>query len=357
VPPIRIGQISDLIPHDVPTAIVHYTLTADRGLALIITADVIRAVDLPGSSANEANDPANAWYRAYYDECREPSDAKGWRRLKFRAWCERIGGLLSTVAERAVRPIVEKLAHDGIKRLILVPGWVLQLFPLHACRLADGRALIDAFDEVIFAPSLSILHRCAGLARHRPAPTRLLTAENPTGDLAFPEIEAAAVGCHFAEHVRRRRTEVGRGWLLAQGAGHDVWHYSGHSFFWPNDPMFSGLLLADGPLTLRDIYTDLRLRDTTLAVLSGCESGGVRPDRRRRLRRFAQRHPVRRRHLRAVQPLVRGRHGHGGAHGHLLPGVARGGPERRGRAGQGPALAPGFDRATIAGRAREGRIL
>jgi CHAT domain-containing protein len=148
--------------------------------------------------------------------------------------------------------------------------------PLHACRLADGRRLIDAFDEVTFTPSLSILHSCAGM--YRPSLARLLTAENPTGDLAFPEVEAAAAGRHFALHTRRR-DQVHRAQLLADGAGRDVWHYTGHSFFQPDDPMASGLLLADGVLSLSDIYTDLRLRDTALAVLSGCESGGVRPDR------------------------------------------------------------------------------
>src|SRR5262249_14254720 len=102
VPPIHFDQVPSLIPRDVPTAIVHYTLMAERGLILVITADDIQAVPLPGFNANQATAPANAWYRAYYEECREPPDDQGRRKLSFRAWCDRIEGLLNPVAQHAV---------------------------------------------------------------------------------------------------------------------------------------------------------------------------------------------------------------------------------------------------------------
>ena len=44
----------------------------------------------------------------------------------------------------------------------------LHLVPLHACRLEDGLCLADRA-EVVYTPSLSILHRCAARRRFRTA--------------------------------------------------------------------------------------------------------------------------------------------------------------------------------------------
>ena len=282
VPAIKFPQMRKLLSRDeVLTAIVHYTFMPDRGLAVVMTADETRAVELENFSWNQAVEPANAWSHAYNVTCQKPPDRNGFTGLDLEAWSQEIEGLVAPIAERAVRPVIENavmdLAQAGIKRLVLVPSGVLHIFPLHACRLSDGRALIDAFDEVVYTPSLSILHRCAEASRTIPAD--LWTAENPTGDLAYPEVEAALAGRHFARHTRRRGKEADRRTVLNDGRESHVWHYSGHSFFDENDPMGSGLRLADVVLSLREIYTELRIPNATAALLSSCESGRLRPDR------------------------------------------------------------------------------
>jgi hypothetical protein len=94
-----------------------------------------------------------------------------------------------------VWPVIEKLAgqptcralkENGIGRLILAPNHALHLFPLHACLLADGRNLADAC-EVVYTPSLSILHQC--VRRERRLRRELLLVENPTLDLPFTEVK------------------------------------------------------------------------------------------------------------------------------------------------------------------------
>jgi CHAT domain-containing protein len=184
--------------------------------------------------------------------------------------------------EGARDSLQEALAGRGIQRLVLVPNRALHVFPLHACTLSDGRYLADAC-EVVYTPSLSILHRCAG--RRRPAPHRLLLAENPTGDLPFTEVEGAALRRLYPEHTRLHRRRLTRDRLLAE-ADCPVLHYSGHAYFDPNDPLRSALVLEEAHeaqrdrwLSLRDVFTRLHLRHNVLTVLSGCESGMVQPDR------------------------------------------------------------------------------
>src|SRR5205823_804248 len=125
-----------------------------------------------------------------------------------RGWCDvydadrnnfaAIPSLLEPVAERAVRPLVDHLAGRGIRRLILAPNRALHLFPLHACCLADGRYLADAY-EVVYTPSLSILDRCA--RRERRLRRDLLLVENPTLDLPFTEVEAHRLRGRYPTHT------------------------------------------------------------------------------------------------------------------------------------------------------------
>ncbi len=268
VPPIDFTAVQKLLPVDVPTAVVQYSLTAERGLALVVTRDGVEAVNLPKLSHREAIDLALAWYRAYYDH-------RG-------RWDDAIPALLEPVAERAVRPVMERLAGRGIERLILSPNRALHLFPLHACRLADGRYLADAC-EVVYTPSLSILHRCAG--RQRPLRDHLLLVENPTADLPFTEVEGAQLRRHYPapRHTRRHGNRASKERLLHDAPTCHVFNYTGHAFFDLDNALQSGLVLGDKKdreqwLTLRDIFCALHLPQNRLTVINGCESGMIRPD-------------------------------------------------------------------------------
>jgi CHAT domain-containing protein len=164
----------------------------------------------------------------------------------------------------------------------------LHVFPLHACRLANGQFLGDAF-EVSYTPSLSLLHLCA--TRRRPAPDTLLIAQNPTADLPFTELEGASAAARFHPHVTRlRREQVTKERLLREAPHCRVWHYSGHARFNPVAPLESALILDNAVvsdprqpapeswLTVRDTFTALNLRQTVLAILPDCETARLLPD-------------------------------------------------------------------------------
>jgi CHAT domain-containing protein len=253
-------------------AIVHYSLTERRAVALVISEEGINHVPLPDLDARRAFELVRKWYEAYFRTCRRGD------RLDGPAWSRSMADILETIGHQAIRPVVKEL--KGIQRLILVPNRALHVFPLHACLLNDGRLVGDAF-EVTYTPSLSILHRCA--VRSRPRPDRLLTVENPTGDLGYTECESALIRAYFATQERRWLADAQREWLLDHSSRFQSWHYAGHSWFNLGDPLASGLVLEDKGrrdrwLTLRDIFTRMKLPEATLAVLSGCESGSVLPD-------------------------------------------------------------------------------
>jgi CHAT domain-containing protein len=289
VSPISIAQALALLPNDVPTALVQYTLTRDRGLALIVTGGEVLPVDLPELNDQQGWELAEAWYQSYF---RRHERAEGRdltlsaEEAAFRAargWEESVPDLLRPVAQRAVYPVVEALAGRGIARLVLVPNRALHVFPLHACQLADGRYLADAF-EIGYTPSLSILHRCA--QRRRPASRRLFLAENPTEDLPFTALEAAVLRRLYPEHTALTGHAVTRQRLLTDATSSQVLHYSGHAYFDTKDPLRSALILEkndeacrDRWLSLRDVFAELHLRHNVLTVISGCESGMVKPDR------------------------------------------------------------------------------
>jgi CHAT domain-containing protein len=276
VPPIDFEAVRRLLPADVASAIVQYTLTQERGLALVITRDDIQAVTLPDLNDRQAIDLALAWYKAYY--ARHDGPAPGLHR-----WGEAIPALLEPVARRAVWPVVERLAGRGIGRLILCPNRALHLFPLHACRLSNGPYLAERF-EVTYTPSLSILSRCAG--RDRPRRDCLLLVENPTGDLPFTEVEGAELRRRYPEpnHTWLYGSQASKQRLLQEAGGCEVLNYTGHAFFDLEEPLRSALILGDARdreqwLTLRDIFCGLHLQRNRLTVINGCETGMLRPDR------------------------------------------------------------------------------
>src|SRR5262249_53683257 len=75
VPVVNLQQLRALLPKDVPTAMVQFTLTADKGLAIIITEDKLHAVDLPGFSLPVAAKLLSQWYSAYYKHKTDWDDA------------------------------------------------------------------------------------------------------------------------------------------------------------------------------------------------------------------------------------------------------------------------------------------
>lgn len=259
------------------TVAVLYVLTPDRGLALLVDANSVEVVDLPEFRLSEAAELAIEWYGAYHATCRvsgKTPDLAGWSRAVTR--------ILERVARGAVHPVVKALEQrsQGVcpRRLLISPTFVLPIFPLHAALLADGVTRFGDRFEVILTPSLSIL----GHVQRRPRldDETMLSIDNPTRDLHFAEVESALARGRYQSSTALEGRRATRAAILEQSSNAGMWFYSGHCLFRFGGPLESALVLESDKdpglwLTLRDIYTGLRLRPGALVILSGCESGGI----------------------------------------------------------------------------------
>jgi len=132
-------------------------------------------------------------------------------------------------------------------RLILIPHWLLHLFPLHALPLSDGEFLLDRFLEGIqYAPSCQLLQQ---ITIH-PNFDQLLALQNPTSDLNYTDLEVTSIAPKFAisqilagdEASKRNLLEKYRDRLQNAHCA----HFSCHGSFNPDDPLKSFLILSGG---------------------------------------------------------------------------------------------------------------
>lgn len=153
-------------------------------------------------------------------------------------------------------------------QVVLAPHGLLHYLPLHALRVGDGY-LIER-NPVSYTSSAALLGACRAKDRSADAPGAAVFGD-PAGDLTHARAEAETVAELLAT-VPRLRREVTRAAVAAAVAEHGIVHYAGHAAFVPGDPMSSGLQLADGVLTARDIAAT-PAPGLRLATLSGCETG------------------------------------------------------------------------------------
>jgi CHAT domain-containing protein len=153
---------------------------------------------------------------------------------------------------------------------ITVPHGALHAAPLHALTL-DGRPLIERC-EVYTSPSASVLR---SLSRRPPPDPEGPVVVVGCGDERAPDIEdeARAVGRLLHSPTVLIGLEATREAVVGALSRAAAAHLACHGTFAPENPLASGLRLADGWLTARDAQ-GIRM-PSTLLVLSGCETGRV----------------------------------------------------------------------------------
>jgi len=163
-------------------------------------------------------------------------------------------------------PLLQEAAShlDGARWIVLAPHAGGHLLPWGA--LAGRAGWAPALATV---PALGVLTRVL----NRPAGERTgaLVVGNPLGDLRYAEEEAQQVanGLGVSPLLRQQATRAA---VLQQLEQAGLAHFATHAYFAPGSPLDSGIVLADGVLTAREIL-ERGLRAPDFLALSACQTG------------------------------------------------------------------------------------
>ena len=200
-------------------------------------------------------------------EAREELDALRFalRRLSRRTTAQASKAAASEAASHAagrlddllVRPLAAAIDE---RPLVLVPTGALHAMPWSIVPSLTGRALVVAPSAAAWGEA----EARAGRVRR----SRVTVAAGP--GLPFAAVEARTVGALHGVAPLLAEAATAQAVLTALD-GADVAHLAAHGSFRADNPLFSSIHLADGPLTVYDLES---LDEApTLCVLSACDSG------------------------------------------------------------------------------------
>ncbi|WIX88132.1 CHAT domain-containing protein [Amycolatopsis sp. DG1A-15b] len=172
-------------------------------------------------------------------------------------------GSFAGLAERTARRLDDLLLAPlplGDGPLVIVPTGRLHELPWPALPGSRGR-------PVSLAPSAALWHRAATAPRGEGGDHVLVAGPG----LPHAAAEAAALARRYpgARRFTGRTARVEP--VLAALDGAALGHLAAHGVFRTDNPLFSSLRLADGPLTVYDL--ERLARPPRQVVLSGCDSG------------------------------------------------------------------------------------
>jgi len=151
-------------------------------------------------------------------------------------------------------------------QLIIVPHGPLHYLPLHA--LHDGQSFLLEHHAISYLPGASLLRYCT---EARPtASSALALGHSFGGVLPNAPREAETIAAILdSQIVLEDAATLAR--LREMAPDCHILHVAAHGDFRPDNPLFSGLALADGWLTTLDIF-NLPLQ-ASLVTLSACQTG------------------------------------------------------------------------------------
>lgn len=184
--------------------------------------------------------------------------------------CEQSQAILHELYLQLLAPIEEEIS--AYEKLLFVPHYSLHHLPFHA--LHTGINYLIESHTIHYLPSVSLIRYCDPSTQqgHAESEFRTCTAFGYSNNNRLPhsvtEAKQIAALMDGTAYTEEQATTTA---LQTHAASSHVLHISTHGDFHAENPLFSGLTLADGPLTILDIF-ELRLQ-ASLVVLSACQTG------------------------------------------------------------------------------------
>lgn len=172
--------------------------------------------------------------------------------------------ILHQLHQLLIDPMEERL--NGYTKLIIVPHAALHYLPFHA--LYDGNTYLIEQYEISYLPSSSSLRYCR---EARPSADQSIVFGHSNNNRLPHAVEEASsiAGLLSGRMFLEEQASVAE--LSKVIPNCRILHLATHGNFRLDNPLFSGLALADGWLTTMDIF-NLRLK-ASLVTLSACQTG------------------------------------------------------------------------------------
>jgi CHAT domain-containing protein len=250
-------QTEPIQPHlDGETALLEFFSVHDRLLLFVVTREGVQAILLEVTLAQ-----VQQLLQLFWLNLRSVPQSRPERQA---ALTRNVQGVLGKLHQALFAPARAQL--EPYRRLIVVPHGPLHYLPFHA--LFDGAAYLLEQFAVSYLPAASMLAYC----RTTPLAEGGVLALGYSGNGRLPQAphEAEALARHWpGDALLEEKATLRR--LHRQAGDYRILHLATHGEFRPDNPLFSGLALADGWLTTLDIF-NLRLR-ASLVTLSACQTG------------------------------------------------------------------------------------
>jgi CHAT domain-containing protein/plasmid maintenance system killer protein len=286
--PLKFGEIKQSINEK--TAIVEWYILNNSFCAFTIAKNNSQPqfFSFNESDLQRLVDWGNEYLRDYYSNRQQ--------------WQNTLGTKLANLAQ--ILHIDEILAAipENCDKLILIPHRYLHLFPIHALPVSReiwqrfhrdnencplNPCLVDCFDKgVSYAPSCQILHQVQKYKRGKF--DKFFAIQNPTDNLMAADMEVETIKNIFPdnpppkilakEDAKKGARSEDKLEIAEKVADSHHLFFSCHGSFDRNEPLKSGLQLADGTLTLEEIIRYFNLSECSLVTLSACETGQVQLD-------------------------------------------------------------------------------
>jgi CHAT domain-containing protein len=208
---------------------------------------------------------------------------RGRRAAALRAWCETLNATMAEVNRLIVSPIDRALEDECRPTPVaFVVGGFLGMLPLHAARSDPGSDLPGTGDcwldrvEGVYGPSVTVLGRCHQRVERTCVAALGVSDTDVRNPLPFSRLEGralelAAIGAGW-QYTALRGSKATLASVRAKLGEPGVIAFSCHAYWHPNDPLRSGVALADQPLLLNELLGDHRCDQARLVVLSACET-------------------------------------------------------------------------------------
>lgn len=181
-------------------------------------------------------------------------------------WHSSVLKRLSRLHDCLVAPILDDL--QDCRELVIVPHGILYYLPFHA--LYDGKAYLLEQFLISYAPSATVFTFCQQ-ATSPTADGSLLIGFSSDGQLPQTIEEVQRIAPLFPEAAVLLEQDATKAHLWRHSQRSRLLHIASHGTFRGDNPLFSSLQLADGDLTLNEVY-GLQL-DASLVTLSACDTG------------------------------------------------------------------------------------